>query len=99
MSDAACEQDEAAGGRQARLVIRDDGTPAAASVALRCPPTKRRVYAYLRWTENNGTRERYLGDVSDYPDRRTALHAAWQRARESRIIHTSTDTNSPARRK
>ena len=77
----AAEQDAAAGGHQARLVSRADGSPAAASVALRCFPRSRRVYAYLRWTETDTkTHERYLGDVSDLPDRATALDAAWSRA-------------------
>ena len=84
-SPAASEQDIAAGGRQARLIVRGDGSQAAASIALRCYQTKRRVYAYLRWSEANTTREKYLGDVSDCPDRSTALRVAWQRAQ--RALH------------
>ena len=95
ITDRTAEQDAAAGGRQARLITRDDGTLAAASVALRCFPQKRRVYAYLRWAEANVTREKYLGDVSAFPDRASALRAAWQRATTTRQDHP-TDATAPA---
>lgn len=75
------EQDEAAGGHDARLVTRADGTAVVGSVALRCFAKSRRVYAYLRWSAGHGTTERYLGDVSDSPDRITALRAGWELAR------------------
>lgn len=79
----SAEQDKAAGSRLSRLVTRDDGTVVLASVALRCYPKSRRVYAYLRWSASaKGTVERYIGDVSDCPDRATALQVAWQRASE-----------------
>ena len=81
LAERAEEQDRAAGGHDARLVTRPDGALVAASVALRCYAKSRRVYAYLRWTNpGDGTAERYLGDVSDYPDRTSALNAAWARA-------------------
>ena len=89
----ATEQDTAAGTREARLVLRGDGTAASASVSLRCYKASRRVYAYLRWYEGNATREKYLGDVSDYPDRASALHAAWQRV-HAQIDHTNTTAPS-----
>lgn len=91
--DYATEQDVAAGGREARFVVREDGTQAAASVALRCYQAKRRVYAYLRWAEGGSTREKYLGDVSDYPDRESALRAAWHRV-ETSNFRNSTDTTA-----
>lgn len=79
IAERAEEQDNAAGGRAARLIIRDDGTRVVGSVALRCYRNSRRVYAYLRWTALNGkTAERYLGDVSDCPDRDSALRRAWE---------------------
>jgi DNA mismatch endonuclease (patch repair protein) len=77
----AAEQDKAAGGHDARLVSRADGTVVVGSVALRCYAKSRRVYAYLRWSGGHGTTERYLGDVSDSPDRITALRAGWDLAR------------------
>lgn len=94
----ATEQDTAAGTREARLVLRGDGTPAAASVSLRCYQTRRRVYAYLRWYEGNTTREKYLGDVSDYPDRASALRAAWQRVQAHQPQNTHTNTTAPSLR-
>ena len=80
-SQRAAEQDQAAGGHDVRLVTRADGTVVLGSVALRCYPKSRRVYAYLRWSAGHGTSERYLGDVSDSPDRLTALRAGWDLAR------------------
>lgn len=72
------EQDNAAGSRAARMIAREDGTLVVASVALRCYRNSRRVYAYLRWSALNGkTAERYLGDVSECPDRDSALRRAW----------------------
>lgn len=61
----AAEQDAAAGGRQARLITREDGSVVAVSIALRCYRKSRRVYAYQRWASGTGTAERYIGDVSD----------------------------------
>ena len=82
VADRAREQDEAAGGRDARLVTRPDGAVVVASVALRCFPNSRRVYAYLRWSApGHVTAERYVGDVSDCPDRATALCTAWARVK------------------
>jgi len=75
------EQDAAAGDRRSRLVTRPDGSAVLGSIALRCYPKSRRVYAYLRWASaGSGTAERYLGDVSDFPDRPTALRDAGRRA-------------------
>lgn len=76
--DRAAEQDAAAGGRHRRYVNRPNNSPALASVALRCFPKSRRVYAYLRWSDAGGTEERYLGEVSDHADRARALSAAWK---------------------
>jgi DNA mismatch endonuclease (patch repair protein) len=84
IAERAEEQDTAAGGRATRLITRDDGTRVIGSVALRCYRNSRRVYAYLRWTALNGkTAERYLGDVSDCPDRDSALRRAWEVASHS----------------
>lgn len=84
LDQRAAEQDCAAGGRATCLVTRDDGAVVAASVALRCYPKSRRVYAYLRWSaSSSGTAERYIGDVSDCPDRSSAMRAAWQYVSQS----------------
>jgi len=98
LDQRAAEQDEAAGSRTTRLVTRDDGTIVSASVALRCYPNSRRVYAYLRWSASSrGTAERYIGDVSDCPDRATALRDAWRQAGSAHSEHVPQSTDTPAR--
>ncbi len=72
----AIEQDNAAGGRDARQVLLPDGRRAVASVTLRLPASSRRVYAYLRWYDQGKTHERYLGEVNE-PTRAANLTAAW----------------------
>jgi hypothetical protein len=84
-SARAAEQDRAAGGRDARVLERSDGSHVIGSVALRCYRNSRRVYAYLRWSAPpSGTAERYIGDVSDCPDRGSALRAAWAQINSNR---------------
>lgn len=73
----ATEQDNAAGGRNARQVQLPDGRQAVASVALRILPASRRIYAYLRWYDRGKTHERYLGEV-DEPTRAANLVTAWR---------------------
>lgn len=89
LAERAAEQDEAAGAREARLITRPDGVVVVASVALRCYAKSRRVYAYLRWSDTRGTAERYLGDVSDCPDRITALRDAWRRTQPATSAATA----------
>lgn len=72
----AAEQDLAAGGRENRVVQLSRGT-ALASVALRRKTDRRRVYAYLRWSDRGKTIERYIGQVNK-PSRTTNLCEAWQ---------------------
>jgi DNA mismatch endonuclease (patch repair protein) len=96
LAERAAEQDEAAGGRDARMITRTDGTAVVGSVALRCYAKSRRVYAYLRWSAGPGTTERYLGDVSDSPDRISALRAGWELACECKdsFIRTTSTPNT-----
>jgi DNA mismatch endonuclease (patch repair protein) len=54
----AAEQDDAAGGRDARAIFTDGGQSTLASVALRMPLPGRRVYAYLRWSADGRTNVR-----------------------------------------
>ncbi len=75
-AECALEQDVAAGGRPNRLIALD-GRTATASVALRVQPNSRRIYAYLRWSLDGRTQERYLGEV-DSGDRATNLRRAWR---------------------
>lgn len=97
VAERTAEQDEAAGGHDARLVTRPDGTAVVGSVALRCFARSRRVYAYLRWSAGHSTTERYLGDVSDSPDRITALRAGWELARRRENVSLLTTSNLTAR--
>lgn len=76
-SGRTTEQDNAAGGHDARQVQLQDGRQAVASVALRTLPSSRRIYAYLRWYDQGKTRERYLGEVNE-PTRVANLAAAWR---------------------
>ena len=86
-AERAAEQDSAAGGHEARIMKREDGSTVLGSVALRCYSDSRRVYAYLRWSSGSGrTSERYLGDVSENVDRATALRDACSRARALRSV-------------
>ncbi|MFE2277411.1 very short patch repair endonuclease [Streptomyces sp. NPDC059454] len=59
----------------------DDGRYARASVALKLYRRTRRIRAYLRWSQDGSTRERYVCEV-DHPTRRENLAEAWRRAHE-----------------
>jgi len=52
-----------------------------ASVALRRKRDGRRVYAYLRWSDNGQTAERYLGEVNQMTRAANLVHA-WRLAAE-----------------
>jgi len=96
--ERAAEQDRAAGGRDKRVVQRPDGPAVVASVALRLPAKRRRIYAYLRWAApDRVTRERYIGDVSAAVDRQEALRIAWSMAHNDvRAIQDRQPQGEPA---
>jgi DNA mismatch endonuclease (patch repair protein) len=79
-ADRAREQDQAAGGRQRRMIRLAGNRVALASVALRLPPRSRRVYAYLRWSVDGKTNERYICEVTG-STREKNLQAAWRTVR------------------
>jgi DNA mismatch endonuclease (patch repair protein) len=79
------EQDRAAGGRDHRLVDLGDDRTARASVELKVLPRTRRIRAYLRWSDNGRTRERYLGEVSETTRERN-LALAWRMAHEQQLV-------------
>lgn len=91
------EQDTAAGGRAARRIALAGGGSALASVALRVLPQGRRVYAYLRWSEEGRTREKYIGEVTG-ADRQTNLTQAWEGARARTVVPATTEEPRPSRR-
>jgi DNA mismatch endonuclease (patch repair protein) len=73
------EQDRAAGGRLVRAVEIGEGRYARASIALRVYRSTRRIRAYLRWSQEGETRERYVGEV-DAATRAANLAQAWEMA-------------------
>src|SRR5580658_10428517 len=79
------EQDMAAGGRQQRVIMIGDRA-VLASVALRRKSDGRRIYAYLRWSDQGKTSELYIGEVTE-PTRAANLALAWRLAAE----HSSED--------
>ncbi|MGA5701803.1 very short patch repair endonuclease [Peterkaempfera bronchialis] len=98
----AAEQDRAAGGRLARAVEIGEGRYARASVALRVYRGTRRIRAYLRWSQEGETRERYVGEV-DAATRAANLAQAWETAHVAGYVITEplpTDSwaSSPASR-
>ncbi|GAA3860716.1 hypothetical protein GCM10022243_28540 [Saccharothrix violaceirubra] len=83
------EQNSAAGGAAARLKVLADGRTAHASVALRRQPNGRRVYAYLRWSVDGRTRERYVCEV-DRSTRADNLTVAWLAAHDAGLLRRAT---------
>ncbi|MFJ8620977.1 very short patch repair endonuclease [Streptomyces clavifer] len=75
------EQDRAAGGRERRSVDLGDGRYARASVALKLYRRTRRIRAYLRWSQDGSTKERYVCEV-DHATRGQNLAEAWRQAHE-----------------
>ncbi|WP_307869172.1 very short patch repair endonuclease [Nocardiopsis sp. B62] len=84
------------------MVVVSEGTEATGSVALRVYDRTRRIRAYLRWSENGRTRERYLGEV-DADTRAANLARAWNLARAAGLVRDrvlpidSTATSEAAR--
>lgn len=94
------EQDRAAGGRDRRLVDLGDGRTARASIELKVLPKTRRIRAYLRWSDDGKTREKYLGEVSETTRARN-LTLAWRMAYEQEWVtipeaSTASWASSPA---
>ncbi|GAA3359549.1 hypothetical protein GCM10017744_038630 [Streptomyces antimycoticus] len=92
----SAEQDRAAGGRHRRAVPLDDGSCARGSIQLRLFRSTRRIRAYLRWSDNGETREKYVCEVYE-PTRRANLTVAWAKAREAgKVIDEPLPPNSTA---
>ncbi|WP_330240187.1 very short patch repair endonuclease [Streptomyces sp. NBC_00525] len=88
----SAEQDRAAGGLHRRAVELGQGRYARASIALRLYRSTRRIRAYLRWSDQGDTHERYVGEV-DATTRAANLEQAWNSAREQGFV---TDEQVPA---
>lgn len=96
------EQDRAAGGRHARAVDIGDGRYARASIALRLYRSTRRIRAYLRWSQDGDTREKYVGEV-DAATRGANLAQAWSMAHAAgqatdEVVPPESQASSPATR-
>ena len=81
----SAEQDRAAGGRHHRVVNLDGGKRATGSIAFRVYQRTRRIRAYLRWSEEGRTRERYVGEVNG-ASRTANLKQAWVMARAAGLV-------------
>lgn len=73
------EQDKAAGGRQRRMVLLDDGTLSVGTIVLKALRNGR-VHAYLRWRTERGPISRSVGQV-DKTNRSANLIDGWNQAR------------------
>lgn len=82
---SADEQDQAAGGREARTLALPDGSVATVSVYLHKGVGSRRAYAYVRFKHGGRNRRRYVGDVSA-ETRAEALAAAWKLIQEKGLL-------------
>ncbi|MEU9846821.1 very short patch repair endonuclease [Streptomyces sp. NPDC047985] len=92
----SAEQDQAAGGRHRRAVPLSDGSYARGSIQLRLYRSTRRIRAYLRWSDNGETRERYVCEVYE-ATRKANLALAWTKAREaSKVVDEPLPPNSRA---
>ncbi|PDP89095.1 very short patch repair endonuclease [Glycomyces fuscus] len=79
------EQDRAAGGRERRSVPLSDGRHARGSIALRLLPRTRRLRAYLRWSDQGRTREKYVCEA-EHDTRAANLRHAWVTARDLGLV-------------
>lgn len=84
-AERSAEQDRAAGGHQARAVELPDGRTVSASIELKVLPKSRRLYAYLRFSADGRTHNRYVGEV-DEPTREANLTCAWRLVHEKGLL-------------
>lgn len=85
----AVEQDRAAGGRNQRNVDLGDGRLARASITLRLYQSTRRIRAYLRWSQDGRTGERYVCEV-EFDSRKQNLAEAWRQAHVKGLLAEET---------
>ena len=85
-SEAALEQDIAAGGHAKRRLAFSGGRLATASVELKVLPKGRRVYAYLRYAQDGKTINTYIGQA-DGNSRAQRLHTAWEQVHAKAMLN------------
>lgn len=83
------EQDRAAGGREARLIVNVDGRTARASIELKRFGDAETYWAYLRWSVDGQTLTRYLGRTRG-KSRFKCLQEAWDVARAKGLMRSPT---------
>jgi DNA mismatch endonuclease (patch repair protein) len=88
--ERSIEQDEAAGGSPSRSIELPGGRTAMGSIELKVPPKSRRVYAYLRFSLEGNTCNRYVGQVNG-ETREDNLVRAWCLAREKGMLKWNDD--------
>ncbi|MFE3317552.1 very short patch repair endonuclease [Nocardia sp. NPDC059195] len=81
----AVEQDRAAGGRNHRNVDLGDGRFARGSIYLRVYRRTRRIRAYLRWSRDGKSEERYICEVT-HDSRKDNLIQAWREAHSQKLV-------------
>jgi DNA mismatch endonuclease (patch repair protein) len=86
ISEARAEQDRAAGGAHRRIVRLAGGGQSRASIDLK-HLGGRRIYAYLRYTEDGRSVARYVGEAPG-ETREERLAAAWAIARRDGLLGT-----------
>jgi DNA mismatch endonuclease (patch repair protein) len=84
-ADRRAEQDEAAGGRERRVVRLSDGGTATASVRLLLFDKARRIYAYLHFSHEGHKISKYIGEATA-DSRGDALRIGWQTARRKGLL-------------
>lgn len=81
----AVEQDRAAGGRNRRCIDLGDGRFARGSITLRVYQRTRRIRAYLRWSCDGKSEERYICEVT-HDSRKNNLIQAWREAHAQELV-------------
>ena len=84
-SEAAEEQDRAAGGRDRRMIKLADGRTPTAYVALFSGAGSRRVYAKMRYWLEGRTIENYVGEAPG-ATREERLRTAWRLAERKGLL-------------
>lgn len=79
------EQNRAAGGRKYRNIDIGNGRQACASITLRLYRRTRRIRAYLRWSQEGRTQERYVCEV-EFNSRGQNLAEAWRQAKNKGLL-------------
>lgn len=90
VKQSSSEQDKAAGSREARLILTDDGTVARASIELKKYAKPTICFAYLRWSAGGRTFSRYVGRTQGR-SRASCLRNAWTLARARGLVGDATN--------